>query len=261
MSEEASHRQVSHTGSLPCAELQLREVELAFGEQKILDGISFDLPPGEITLLRGENGAGKSVLLNVLSGYVRPHSGTVKLRLGKVWVDAATASPGELARMGLGRLWQDIRLFPTMTVLDNVLAATPAGVSHSCTKPSLLRRALGQHRDASSHARALATLDLLGIAERANSSCDMLSVGQMKKVALARLLHMGANLLLLDEPFAGLDAASTEAFAEMLHNLRDEQQKTILMVEHRAEKAIIQLATQVWTLKAGRLTFSGAEHG
>jgi branched-chain amino acid transport system ATP-binding protein len=233
------------------ARAEVRGVDLAFGGQKVLHGATFDLRPGELALLRGENGSGKTVLLNVLSGYIAPDRGSVRFQLGGDWVDVTRASPESLARRGVGRLWQDIRLFPTMTVLDNVLAATARRFG---AQPGFLLLALPAvlREERRARERALQNLALVGMADRARSSCDMLSVGQMKRVALARLLQMEASLLLLDEPFAGLDAAAVASFALDLQRLQKERGKTILVVEHRHE-AISRAADHVWTMKNGRI--------
>jgi ABC-type branched-subunit amino acid transport system ATPase component len=230
---------------------QVRAVDLAFGGQKVLAGVNCDLRPGELVILRGENGSGKTALLNVLSGYLAPDCGSVRLQLGGVWTEITGVSPEFLARRGVGRLWQDIRLFPSMTVLDNVLAGT-ARMLGANPVFALLARPAALRQERRARGRALQNLALVGMADRAQSSCDMLSVGQMKRVALARLLQMEASLLLLDEPFAGLDAAAVSSLALDLERLRTERGKTILMVEHRRD-VVAHIADRVWTMKDGRI--------
>jgi branched-chain amino acid transport system ATP-binding protein len=235
----------------PHARVEVRAVDIAFGGQKVLNGVSIDLRSGELALLRGENGSGKTVLLNVLAGYLAPDRGSVRLQLGGEWIDTTRWSPESLARRGVGRLWQDIRLFPSMTVIDNVLAGTPQMLGDHPVFALLARPAvLRQERAARD--RALHNLALMGMADRPKSSCDMLSVGQMKRVALARLLQMEASLLLLDEPFGGLDATAVTALARDLDCLRREHGKTILVVEHRHD-VVSRIADHVWTMVDGRI--------
>lgn len=231
--------------------VEVRAVDLAFDGHKVLDGVTFDLHPGELALLRGENGSGKTLLLNVIAGYLTPDRGSVRLQLGGEWVDAARVSPERLARRGVGRLWQDIRLFPSMTVLDNVLAGTARMLGENPVFALLARPAV-LHQERAARDRAMQNLTLVGMAERARSSCDMLSVGQMKRVALARLLQMDASLLLLDEPFAGLDASAVASFALDLERLGREHGKTVLVVEHRHD-VVSQIADRVWTMTDGHI--------
>lgn len=253
MTVSTTRMTTSATGSTgnrvePCAEV--RDIRLVFGGHRVLDGVSFDLFPGELVLLRGENGAGKTVLLNVLSGYVLHDHGDVRLDL-QGWVNPKSAGPERLARRGLGRLWQDIRLFPTMSVLENVLAATPAMLGQNPLS-AVFAMPFIRRQSRIAKERALANLSLVGMADRAESSCDMLSVGQMKRVAIARLLQMQATLWLLDEPLAGLDRTSANALVSDLDCLRTEQGKTILVVEHR-HKQISSIVDRTLLLKNGRI--------
>ena len=233
--------------------VKVRDAVLAFGGEEVLGGVTFDLRPGEIVLLHGGNGSGKTVLLNVLCGYLALDAGSVRMDLRGKWINPARVTPDRLARLGVGRLWQDVRLFPTMTVLDNVLAATRASfdgwswLGH-LVRPRFVR---DEHEE-----RALEHLRLVGMCDRVRSSCDMLSFGEMKRVALARLLQMEAGLLLLDEPFAGLDATATAALAQDLQRLRNNGDKTILVVEHRRE--VRRFVDRVWTMRNGRVRDGGA---
>ena len=256
LSETIVDESVLHSTTVDRARAEVRAIDLAFGGHRVLAGVTFDLRPGELALLRGENGSGKTVLLNVLSGYIAPDRGSVRLRVGGTWIDATRASPEVLARRGVGRLWQDIRLFPSMTVLDNVLTGT-ARMLGAHPLFALVARPTVLRQERSARDRALENLALLGMADRSLSSCDMLSVGQMRRVAPARLLQMEASLLLLDEPFAGLDAVAVSSFALDLDRLRKEQGKTILVVEHRHD-VVSHIADRVWTMIDGRIEESDA---
>lgn len=239
------------------ASVEVRSVYLGFGGQKVLEDLSFDLEPG-LTILRGENGTGKSVLLNILSGYLQPDRGSATLKLGGSSIDVTRTSPEALARLGVGRLWQDIRLFPTMTVLENVMVATPRLVGeHPLT--GLLSGPKLRHQERIAEELALQNLALLGMEGRSQSSCDRLSVGQMKRVALARLHQMEASILLLDEPFAGLDSESTITLARDLDRLRSGG-KTILVVEHRLN-GLSEIADRIWTLEDGSIANEGGTRG
>jgi ABC-type branched-subunit amino acid transport system ATPase component len=206
----------------------------------------------------GPNGAGKSLLLNIISGWMIPNEGTVLLRLngGRI-MQATKARPESLARAGLGRLWQDIRLHPHLSVLESVLLATP----HLLTQDPFYALAglpyvRKQEREARD--RAMHCLAHFGLDGRANSLCGQLSVGEMKRVALARLLQMEARLWLLDEPLAGVDDATAEVLIEDFRALQ-KQHFTLLIVEHQGEK-LAAIAGRTWFLQDGRLTVQGESH-
>lgn len=230
---------------------RVKGLRLAFGGQRVLDGLSFELRHGDAVLLRGENGSGKTTLLNLFGGFVRPDAGAIRLYLNGREIDPTHSTPERLARAGLGRLWQDVRLFPTMTALDNVLAATPELLACSSLS-GLATWAFDRHQERSARADAMHNLALVGLADRAGSSCDMLSAGQMKRVAIARLLQANASLWLLDEPLAGLDQASSESILELLASLNARFGKTLLIVEHHHER-VAAICDRTWFLTGGRL--------
>ncbi len=227
------------------------DLRLAFGGQQVLDGVSFTLPRGQTLLLRGGNGSGKTSLLNILSGFLRPDTGRIRLHIGGREINPARETPEHLARAGLGRLWQDIRLFPTMTAVENVLAAT---LALSGQNPFALLAKWPRIRVAEKEARerALYNLGLVGMADRAESSADMLSVGQMKRVALARLLQMEARIWLLDEPLAGLDQVSAKALIRLLEEFTTGQDRSILIIEHQHER-VAPICDHILHLKSGRI--------
>ena len=232
-------------------QLQAKDITIAFGGQKVLRGVELDLQGGQIALLRGPNGCGKTTLLNILSGFLRPDSGKASLIFNGSRVDILRQSPDRLARLGIARLWQDIRLFPTMTVLENVLAASPHTIG---INPVIALLALGRvkRQERLFREQALYWLELLGMADRAESSGDKLSVGQSKRVAIARLLQTGAKVLLLDEPLAGLDHDSAKKLVHDLNRLADTTHKAMLVVEHNHD-AITPVCDLRLTLENGRL--------
>jgi ABC-type branched-subunit amino acid transport system ATPase component len=228
-----------------------KDISLAFGGHRVLREASFRFEQGSIVLLRGDNGAGKTTLMNIISGYIRPDTGRIELALKGAVHDASQTSPEKLAGFGVGRLWQDIRLFPTMSVLDNVLAATPRMLG---LNPLVAIAAFPWVRKQEREALALAryNLALVGMGERADSSGERLSLGQMKRVALARLLQANADLLLLDEPLAGLDVESAASLINLIADLRKNEKKTIVLVEHQ-HQMVFDLCDETWFLCNGNL--------
>ncbi|WP_333875774.1 ABC transporter ATP-binding protein [Methylobacter sp.] len=236
---------------LPRVRLKAEGLSIAFGGQQVLCGANLDLTGGQIALLRGPNGCGKTTLLNVLSGFLKPDTGTASLEFNGTRVDILNETPDRLARLGLARLWQDIRLFSTMTVLENVLAASPHAIG---INPALALFALGKvkQQEREFRSQALAWLDMLGMADRADSSGDQLSVGQSKRVAIARLLQTGSKVMLLDEPLAGLDHDSAAKLVEDLNRLANATHRAMLIVEHNHD-AITPVCDLRYTLNEGAL--------
>jgi len=232
-------------------QLRAQGITMAFGGQQVLRGVDLDLTGGQIALLRGPNGSGKTTLLNILSGFLKPDAGTATLAFNGTQVDILRETPDRLARLGISRLWQDIRLFSTMTALENVLAASPHAIG---INPAIALFALTKvkRQEREFREQALHWLDLLGMADRADSSGDKLSVGQSKRVAIARLLQTGAQVLLLDEPLAGLDRDSAEKLVHDLNRLADTTHKAMLIVEHNHD-AIAPVCDVRLTLENGCL--------
>lgn len=244
--------QSAHAGAVTeRVRLRAEGLSIAFGGQQVLKDVGLELSGGQITLLQGQNGCGKTTLLNILSGFLKPDAGTAVLAFNGTQVDILDETPDRLARLGIARLWQDIRLFPTMTVLENVLAASPHAIGMN-PLTALLAYGRVRHQESEFREQALHWLDLLGMADRADSSGDKLSVGQSKRVAIARLLQTGAQVLLLDEPLAGLDCESAEKLVHDLNRVADTTHKALLVVEHNHD-AITPVCDIRLTLEDGRL--------
>lgn len=231
--------------------LQAEALSISFGGHRVLQDVDLELSGGQIALLRGPNGCGKTTLLNILSGFLRPDSGKAGFAFNGTRVDILSETPDRLARLGIARLWQDIRLFPTMTVLENVLAASPHAIGIN-PLTALLARGKVRRQEREFREQALHWLELLGMADRADSSGDKLSGGQSKRVAIARMLQTGAQMLLLDEPLAGLDHESAEKLVHDLNRLADTTHKAMLVVEHNHD-AMIPVCDIRLTLEEGRL--------
>lgn len=241
----------SHGGDVMRASLRAEGICLAFGGQQVLRDVALDLVGGQIALLRGPNGSGKTTLLNILSGFLCPDAGTATLSHAGRTVDLLTTPPEQLARQGIARLWQDIRLFPTLSALENVMAASPGPLGINPLAAICLPGRV-KHQENQFREEALQWLDMVGMADRAHSSGDMLSVGQSRRVAIARLMQTGAQILLLDEPLAGLDYESAEKLAHDLNKLADQTHRALLVVEHNHD-VITPVCDLRYTLSDGCL--------
>ena len=251
--------------------LSVRGLRKAFGGQVVLDNISLDLKRGEVVLLRGENGSGKTTLLNILTGNLEPDSGELHVSINgnresflwpkKWWKELNPFdhfTPERLAWEGVGRVWQDIRLFPTMTTLENVAVSTPKQMGEN---PVLAFATPGVVKSERSNIETSSEwLRKLGLGDRLDSSCDKISLGQMKRVAIARAIQAGAKVLFLDEPLSGLDKKGISEVMNYLETLVKQNFMTLVIVEHVFNiPNIFKLADTVWTLSNGNLSVNNVE--
>lgn len=253
--------------------LRVSDLSKAFGGVRVLDGVSFQVRQGEIVLLRGPNGSGKTTLLNILTGNLAADSGCLEITTGRginrfsfpsCWRKAVRGENGfsavRLARLGVGRTWQDIRLFDSQTLEDNLAVAAPDQPGERPWNVLLRPWTVVRHERAN-RAAAREMLDDLGILNRAGSSGDMVSLGQAKRAAVARALHGGARVVLLDEPLAGLDQEGVASVLGLLGTLARERNVAIVVVEHLVNiPRVLPYADTVWTLDQGRLTTQLPEH-
>lgn len=261
--ENPATRDSLHMGNIV---LSARGLRKAFDGQVVLDNISIDLRQGEVILLRGENGSGKTTLLNILTGNLEPDRGELHISINggretfefpKPWWKELNPfdhfTPERLAWEGIGRLWQDIRLFPTMTTLENVAVAALNQKGENPAWALLFPKAKKeevQNTEASSE-----RLKKLGLSERLDSSCNKIAFGQMKRVAIARAIQAGAKVLFLDEPLSGLDKDEIAEVMGYLKDLVTGNSITLVIVEHVYNiPKILKLADTVWTLSNGKLT-------
>jgi branched-chain amino acid transport system ATP-binding protein len=207
--------------------LEARDLSLSFGGLKAVDKFSLTLAEKGLSGLIGPNGAGKTTVFNLLTGVYRPDHG--EIRLGSLRVDGMR--PSAIAAAGLGRTFQNIRLFGSLSVLDNV--RTAAGVrARSGLFRSLLRTPLYLAEEAAITERSLELLDLLGIAHRAGEQARSLPYGEQRKLEIARALATEPRVLLLDEPVAGMNANEKREMRTLIQGLRDEFDVAILLIEH-----------------------------
>jgi ABC-type branched-subunit amino acid transport system ATPase component len=246
--------------------MQVNGLRKAFGGQVVLDSVNLELREGEVVLLRGDNGCGKTTLLNILTGNLTPDAGTIHLCANgseetfrfprRWWQDLNPADhflPERVAREGVGRSWQDTRLFATVSLVDNIAVAEPR---HPGEIPWNLFFRPKKVRDAEAKVNneAVALLDALVLHGREQSSADMISLGQTKRVAIARAASAGGKIIFLDEPLAGLDTDGVDAVLNLLRPLAAMNKVTLVIIEHVWNvHHILEFANTVWTLRDGKL--------
>lgn len=232
--------------------LRVAGVTLAFGGVKALSGVSFDVAPGSITAVIGPNGAGKTSLFNTISGFYRPNNGSVHFK-GQ---DITRLPAPKRAHMGLGRSFQNIALFRGMTVLDNIKLGR-----HAHLKTNVLDALLyiGRARREEAELRAdieERIIDFLEIDHIRHAPVAALSYGLQKRVEMARALAMQPEILMLDEPVAGMNREETEDMARFILDVRAEWGVTVLMVEHDMGM-VMDLSDHVVVLNFGQVIAQG----
>ena len=218
--------------------LEIRNVTRRFGGIVAIDDVSLDVQAGQIVGLIGPNGAGKTTLFNVITRLYRPDSGELEFS-GRTLLHTP---PHRIVRRGIARTFQNVELFNTMTVLDNVLVG-----AHSRTRPFASRTAQG---------RAYEVLEYVGIRNVAHRPAAGLPFGTLKRVELARALVSKPRLLLLDEPAGGLNHEEVDELATFIRRLRDELKLTVLLVEHHMS-LVMRVSDHVHVLNFGRTIASG----
>ena len=246
--------------------LRAEGLKKAFGGQVVLDGVNLELRQGEVVLLRGENGSGKTTLLNILTGNLEPDAGTIHYladstprtyRFPRRWWQELNLfdhfTPEFVALEGVGRTWQDIRLFGSLTLRDNIAVAAPDHPGESLFL-ALFAPRRSVHREAELNSEADAMLARLGLVGRENSSADKISLGQSKRVAIARTIAAGARILFLDEPLAGLDRQGISDVLDLLKSLVSDHHVTLVIVEHVFNQRYLHgLVTTDWLLANGAI--------
>ena len=218
--------------------LSLQNASLRFGGIVALDDVSLDVDSGQIVGLIGPNGAGKTTLFNVITRLYKPDTGSVRLA-GK---SLLRTPPHRVVRRGIARTFQNVELFRSMTVLDNVLVG-----AHTRTRP---------FRGGAARARAHEVLDYVGIADVAERPAAGLPFGTLKRVELARALVAEPKLLLLDEPAGGLNHEEVSELGTFIRKLRDDFDLTVLLVEHHMG-LVMGVAERIHVLDFGRKIAEG----
>jgi branched-chain amino acid transport system ATP-binding protein len=211
------------------SDLVLSHVGKRFGGLRAVNDVSFTVPARSIFGLIGPNGAGKTTVFNLVTG-VYDFEGSI--RFGSH--DLAGKKPSEIARLGIGRTFQNIRLFQSMTVLENVLVACE-DKRRAHLGAALLRSALFFDDEAAMRAKAMRLLEVFKLDRMADEDSTSLSYGNQRRLEIARAMMLEPKLLLLDEPAAGMNYGEAEGLKEQIRWLRDEFQLTVVLVEHNMQ--------------------------
>jgi branched-chain amino acid transport system ATP-binding protein len=225
--------------------LEVRDVRKAFDGFQAVAGVSLRVARGQIAAIIGPNGAGKTTFFNLITGHLKPDAGAVLLD----GIDITALPPHEISRRGMGRSFQRVNIFPKLTVFENIQAAF---ISHRGRGLDFFRPVGPLYR-----AETDALLRSLGLADRRDEVSGFLSHGGQKQLELGLALASEPQLLLLDEPTAGMSATETRETMQLIERITRERGLTLLFTEHDME-VVFSIAEKIAVLHQGRLIADGA---
>lgn len=231
--------------------LDVSDLSMRFGGLLAVNGVKLDVDKGEVISIIGPNGAGKTTIFNCLTGFYRPTGGTIRYRGEEI-----QGLPGHLiARKGIVRTFQHVRLFKEMTAVENLLVAQHrhlnTGFIAGLFKTPAFRRAEKEGLEQSAF-----WLEKVGLKDLANRAAGNLAYGQQRRLEIARCMATRPELLMLDEPAAGLNPHETDELNELISNLRDEFGVSVLLIEHDM-KLVMNISDRIYVMEYGKKIAQG----
>jgi branched-chain amino acid transport system ATP-binding protein len=239
------------------AVLELKKVCMDFGGLRALDEVSLQVDPSQIVALIGPNGAGKTTLFNCVTGIYDPTSGEVLLNApGSESRRVNGLKPNKVTELGMARTFQNIRLFPSMTVLENVM------VGCHCRMRSSILGAVFKGPGTRAEERRVVNfsyelLQLVGLERWVNEIASNLPYGAQRRLEIARAMATEPLLVLLDEPAAGMNPQETDELKELIVRIRDTLHKSILLIEHDM-RLVMGISDRIYVMEYGRLIAEGS---
>lgn len=234
--------------------LEVDALTLRFGGLTSLDNVSFDVKTGEILAVIGPNGAGKTSLFNCLTGVYVPQEGSVTLSAESKSQSVLGQKPHKINHMGIARTFQNIRLFPALTALENVIVGVESG-QKSGPVGSMLRTPRTRREQKSAHDAAIDFLHFVELEAKANNLAAALSYGEQRRLEIARALATRPSLLLLDEPAAGTNPSEKLELQQLVRDVRDKY-CTVVLIEHDM-RLVMSVADRLVVLNFGKVIASG----
>lgn len=231
--------------------LEIQKLTCYFGGLKAVNNFNLTLLPNELVGLIGPNGAGKTTVFNLITGMYRPTSGSIKL-LGE---EISNLKPHQIAQKGITRTFQNIRLFSSLSVLDNVRIAYNFKVNYGVFHSILHSKKFGNNEKQIKE-KSLQVLEIFGLANRANEIAKNLPYGEQRRLEIARALVSEPKLLLLDEPAAGMNPSEIKNLMELINFIHDHYHLTILLIEHQM-KVVMGICQRVVVMDFGEIISQG----
>jgi branched-chain amino acid transport system ATP-binding protein len=232
--------------------LRLDQLGKQFGGITACDNISFTAEAGKIVGLIGPNGAGKTTVFNLITGVYKPSAGAIRFA-GQV---ISGCSPDDIVARGIARTFQNIRLFRSLSALENVCIAVDRVAEYNLAQ-ALLRLPKVLRSEAATRRQAMEYLDALGLADKAKLKAESLPYGLQRKLEIARALALKPRLLLLDEPAAGMNPEESAELAKLIRTVHDHYNLTTLLIEHHMD-VVMQLCNKIVVLNFGQKLAEGS---
>jgi branched-chain amino acid transport system ATP-binding protein len=231
--------------------LEVKNLGINFGGLRAVNKFNLDIQAGEIVGVIGPNGAGKTTVFNMLSGYYRPTEGTIAFKGCKM----NGLMPFQVAQKGIARTFQNIRLFPQISVLDNVRIAFHPRAGYNMLD-SILRTPRFMAREAELTERAMSLLDIFGLDDKAEIKASGLPYGAQRRLEIARAMAVQPDLLLLDEPAAGMNPSEVQQLVELVRFVKEKFDVTVLLIEHQMG-LVMNLCERLIVMDFGEIIASG----
>ncbi|MDY3690339.1 MAG: ABC transporter ATP-binding protein [Dysosmobacter sp.] len=210
--------------------LEMQNVEKNFGGVRAIDNFSVKIEHGKIHGLIGPNGAGKTTIFNNITGIYKPDAGKIIFN----GTDITGTAPYRVAQLGIGRTFQNIRLFANLSVIDNVIIASNLDASYNMPQ-AIFHSKKYKEREKFLQEKAMGLLEVVGLQDKINERANSLPYGHQRKLEIARAMALDPKLLLLDEPAAGMNAEESLELVNFVRQIRDRFDITILMIEHHMD--------------------------
>ncbi|MFR7639040.1 MULTISPECIES: ABC transporter ATP-binding protein [Allobaculum] len=235
--------------------LKITGLSKNFGGLAAVSGINMEIYPGELIGLIGPNGAGKTTLFNLLTGVYEPSEGLIELNVDGKKQQIGGMKPYKITALGMARTFQNIRLFKSMTVLENVKLAMHKNAGYGVFN-GLLRTSRYYNAERWIEEKACEYLQEVGLYKKRYDKATNLPYGEQRRLEIARALATQPSILFLDEPAAGMNPQETEELTQLIHHLRDKYKLTIILIEHDMS-LVMNLCERIFVLNYGQLIASG----
>lgn len=235
--------------------LSVKGLTKNFGGLCAVSNVSMEIGEGELIGLIGPNGAGKTTFFNLLTGVYEPSEGTIELNVNGKMTDISGMKPYRVTQLGLARTFQNIRLFKSMTAIENVKIAMHKDIRYGSLS-AILRLPSYYKEEERVEREAQELLKVVGLYEKRNERADNLPYGEQRRLEIARALAARPRILFLDEPAAGMNPQETASLTQLIHQIRNDFRITIVLIEHDMS-LVMKICERIYVLDYGKCIANG----